>query len=169
VADILGVRITGFLAWAAWRSFYLSLLPGLSTRIRVAVDWLLDLIVSRSIVEIRPSRSTSGAVRLLSGDVVVEPGVEPAGVYVVTSGSFEVTAPAGAAGGAAPDVRRLEPGDCFGLSLDGKPPSAPERVRACEDSTAYFIDKDDLKRLAMVAALVDKRRQTTASTQPESA
>lgn len=83
VADILGVRITGFLAWAARRLFYLSLLPGPSTRVRVAVDWVLDLLVSRSILEIRPSHPASSYIRLLSGDLVIEPGVEPAGIYVV--------------------------------------------------------------------------------------
>ncbi|HEX2360518.1 MAG TPA: FAD-dependent oxidoreductase, partial [Jiangellaceae bacterium] len=164
VADILGVRITGFLAWAAWRLFYLSLLPGLSTRVRVAVDWVLDVFVSRSIVEIRPSHPASSYIRLLSGDIMIEPGVEPAGVYVVISGSFELTVPATAADDVASQSRRLGPGDCFGLSLEGQPPAAPERVRACEDSTAYFIDKGDLKRLAMVAALVERQRQKLAST-----
>ena len=149
VADILGVRITGFLAWAAWRLFYLSLLPGLSTRVRVAVDWLLDLFISRSIVEIRPSHPAGGYIRLFSDDIAIEPGVEPAGVYIVVSGSFELTVPAPAADDAASHSRRLGPGDWFGLSLEGQPPAAPERVRACEDSTAYFIDKSDLKRLAI--------------------
>ena len=65
VADILGVRVTGFLAWAAWRLFYLSLLPGLSTRVRVTIDWMLDLFVSRSIVEIRPSHSDSNYIPIL--------------------------------------------------------------------------------------------------------
>jgi NADH dehydrogenase len=167
VADILGVRITGFLAWSTWRLFYLSLLPGLSTRVRVAVDWVLDVFVSRSIVEIRPSHPASSYIRLLSGDIMIEPGVEPAGVYVVISGSFELTVPATAADDVASQSRRLGPGDCFGLSLEGQPPAAPERVRACEDSTAYFIDKGDLKRLAMVAALVERQRQKLASTQAE--
>jgi NADH dehydrogenase len=169
VADILGVRITGFLAWAAWRLFYLSLLPGLSTRVRVAVDWVLDLFIGRSIVEIRPSGSASSYIHLLSGDVVIEPGLEPAGVYVVISGCFELTAPAIDADDTASQSRRLGPGDCFGLSLDGQPPAALGQVRAREDSAAYFIDKGDLKRLAMVAALVERRQQTIVSTQPEGA
>jgi NADH:ubiquinone reductase (H+-translocating) len=169
VADILGVRITGFLAWAAWRLLYLSLLPGISTRIRVAVDWSLDLVISRSIVEIRPARFTSRYIRLLSGDVVVEPGFEPAGLYVVVSGCFELTSPATAADGAPARTRRLGPGDCFGMSFEGNAPPEPERVHACEDSTAYFVERGDLKRLALVTALLEKRGQTSVRTDPESA
>ena len=56
VADIMGVRISGYPAWVAWRLFYLGLLPGIATRLRVAADWMLDLLVSRSIAEIRAAR-----------------------------------------------------------------------------------------------------------------
>lgn len=166
VADILGIRITGFLAWAAWRLLYLSLLPGLSTRIRVAVDWSLDLIISRSIVEFRSTRTTSRHIRFLPGDLVVEPGSEPDGLYVVVTGCFELTSPATGADGATDQTRRLGPGDCFGVSLEGKAPTEPERVRACEDSTACFVERGDLKRLATVTALIGKQGQT--GKQPES-
>ena len=101
--------------------------------------------------------------------MVIEPEFEPAGVYVVISGSFELTVPATAADDAVSQSRRLGPGDCFGLSFDGQPPAAPGRVRDGEDSTAYFIDKGDLKRLAMVAALVERQRQKLARTQAEGA
>ncbi|MBK8175480.1 MAG: FAD-dependent oxidoreductase [Rhodospirillales bacterium] len=169
VADIRGVRVSGFFAWVAWRLLYLGFLPGLSTRIRVAVDWALDLFISRSIVEIRPARSTSRSLRLLRGDLVIEPGIEPAGVYVVISGSFERTTSAPGEQGASVHTCRLAPGECFGLSLDGTPPPVPEWVRACEDSMAYVIDKSDLKHLAMVSALVEKRGQAIVNKQPERA
>ena len=55
---------------------------------------------------------------------MLEPGFEPAGVYVVTSGAFELTCPAGVDGACVPN-RRLGPGDCFGLSPDGKAPVEP--------------------------------------------
>ncbi|MBK8209863.1 MAG: FAD-dependent oxidoreductase [Rhodospirillales bacterium] len=168
VAEILGVRVTGFLAWAAWKLLYLSLLPGWPMRIRVAIDWSLNLVFSRSIVEIRAAGSESRAIRLLAGDMVLEPGFEPVGVYVVTSGTFELSCPTTDVDEANCPSSRLGPGDCFGLSLDGKPPAEPQRVRACEDSTAYFIDRADLKRLAMVTALLERRAQTAVQVGPES-
>ena len=161
VADILGVRISGFPAWVAWRLFYLSLLPGIATRMRVAADWLLDLLVSRSIAEVRPAQPGSRQVRFLAGDLVIEPGVDPGGIYIVTAGMFEVGANPNAAGGdpddRAPPPRTVGPGGHFGMTLDGAATANNEWVRAREDSTAYFVGKDDLQRFAMVSALIKGR------------
>ncbi len=48
-----GYILTGFLAWALWRSYYLVRLPGLDRRLRVAFDWALDLFFARDIAEFR--------------------------------------------------------------------------------------------------------------------
>jgi len=50
VAEIRGVRFSGALAWAMWRAIYLMKLPGLEKRVRVALDWLLDIAFPRDIV-----------------------------------------------------------------------------------------------------------------------
>ncbi len=163
VAELLGLRISGFPAWVAWRLFYLGLLPGLATRLRVAADWLLDLLVGRSIAELRGTRPSSQPMRFSAGDRVIEPGVAPGGTYVVTSGAFDIRAnapnPSAADGGqdpVSPD-RTVGPGDVFGLPLSGEGTSASEWVCASAPSTAYFIDKDDLHRLQMVFALIKRR------------
>ena len=166
VADIMGVRVSGFLAWVAWRLFYLSLLPGIATRIRVAADWLLDLLVSRSTAEIRPAQLASSQVRFLAGDVVFEPGIDPGGVYVVTAGMFEVgTRPDAAAALDAREralpPRKMGPGGHFGLPLNGAATPPGEWVRASQDSTAYFVCKDDLQCLAMVSALIEPKPDTS--------
>ncbi len=51
--NLLGVRISGVLGWFIWRTLYLSKLVGLSNKIRVVLDWTLDLLVERSISQIR--------------------------------------------------------------------------------------------------------------------
>lgn len=150
VADIRGVRITGFLAWAAWRAFYLSLLPSMSTRVRVAMDWLLDLMVSRNIAEIRATQSLSRHIRFLAGDLVVEPGVDPGGLYVIVSGSFDMEAGANASAAA----NTLGPGATFGMPMSGESAPADVRVTARENATVYFVEKEDLKRFATVSSLV---------------
>lgn len=48
-AEILGRRFSGLLAWFLWRSLYLSKLPGLEKKVRVALDWTLDLLFPRDI------------------------------------------------------------------------------------------------------------------------
>jgi NADH dehydrogenase len=157
IADILGVRITGFFAWAAWRTFYLSLLPSMATRIRVAMDWSLDLIVSRSIAEIRATQAASRYIRFLAGDLVIEPGVDPGGLYVVISGAFDSEMPE------ADQSRTLGPNTCFGMAIGGEAGSDQERITAREDSTVYFVEKSDLKRLAMVSALIKQGDRTKKS------
>jgi NADH dehydrogenase len=54
VAQLPGDRVlTGFWAWFLWRSYYLSRLPGLDRKLRVAFDWTLELIFPRDISELR--------------------------------------------------------------------------------------------------------------------
>ncbi len=50
IAEILGFKCRGFFAWWLWRTIYLSKLPGLERKIRVAIDWTLDLFLPRDIV-----------------------------------------------------------------------------------------------------------------------
>ena len=49
-AEIMGLRFSGLLAWFMWRSIYLSKLPGLEKKVRVALDWTIDLFFPRDIV-----------------------------------------------------------------------------------------------------------------------
>jgi NADH dehydrogenase len=53
VAEIKGFKFSGFFAWWLWRTIYLSKLPGLDRKIRVAFDWTLDLFFPRDIVQLK--------------------------------------------------------------------------------------------------------------------
>ncbi len=57
VASILGLNFSGFLAWWLWRSIYLSKLPGIDRKVRVALDWTLDLLFVKDLVQLRADRS----------------------------------------------------------------------------------------------------------------
>lgn len=50
VAEIWRFQFSGFLAWWLWRTIYLFKLPGLERKLRVAMDWTLDLFFHRDIV-----------------------------------------------------------------------------------------------------------------------
>ncbi len=52
VAEVLGVRLSGFPAWFLWRSVYLLKMPGWSRKVRVALDWTLDLVFPRETVQL---------------------------------------------------------------------------------------------------------------------
>ena len=49
VARVLGFNFSGFFAWWMWRTVYLSKLPGLDKKVRVAFDWTLDLLFPKDV------------------------------------------------------------------------------------------------------------------------
>ena len=56
VAKIFGYKFSGFIAWWLWRTIYLSKLPRLEKKVRVALDWTLDLVFSKDLVQFMPLR-----------------------------------------------------------------------------------------------------------------
>lgn len=53
VANFYGIKFSGFFAWWLWRTVYLFKLPQLDRKVRVALDWTLDLIFARDIVKLK--------------------------------------------------------------------------------------------------------------------
>lgn len=51
VARVFGFNFSGFLAWWLWRTIYLSKLPRLEKKVRVAIDWTLDLLFAKDFVQ----------------------------------------------------------------------------------------------------------------------
>ena len=49
VARVFGFNFSGFFAWWMWRTIYLSKLPGLDKKVRVAFDWTLDLLFPKDV------------------------------------------------------------------------------------------------------------------------
>jgi NADH:quinone reductase (non-electrogenic) len=57
VAEIFGLHFSGIIAWWLWRAIYLSKLPGIQKKVRVALDWTLDLVFSKDLVQLPTLRS----------------------------------------------------------------------------------------------------------------
>ena len=57
VARILGVNFSGFVAWWLWRTIYLLKLPRVEKKVRVALDWTLDVFFSKDFVQYLHERS----------------------------------------------------------------------------------------------------------------
>lgn len=60
-AEIRGYRFSGLAAWLMWRGIYLAKLPGIEKRVRVLLDWLLDLVFPRDIVVTTQARTARSA------------------------------------------------------------------------------------------------------------
>ena len=52
IADVVGLRFTGFLGWFITRSYHLYQLPLFSRKLRVVTDWTTSLFFRRDIVEL---------------------------------------------------------------------------------------------------------------------
>jgi NADH dehydrogenase len=71
VAEIRGLKFSGFFAWWLWRTVYLLKLPGMERKVRVALDWTLDLFFPRDIVYLRPLHSASGAEAMVGSEPIL--------------------------------------------------------------------------------------------------
>jgi hypothetical protein len=72
VGDLLGIKVHGFIAWWIWRSYYLSNLPTIQKKLRVMVDWSIDLFFKRDITRIRTYTEEKGLKTGLSEAEVIQ-------------------------------------------------------------------------------------------------
>jgi NADH dehydrogenase len=56
IATIFGINLHGFVAWWIWRSIYLVKIPRLDKRIRILLDWTVDLFFDRDISRLKVLR-----------------------------------------------------------------------------------------------------------------
>jgi NADH:ubiquinone reductase (H+-translocating) len=52
VATMLGIRLRGFVAWFAARTYHLAMMPGLARRLRLMADWTVGLFFGRAAAEL---------------------------------------------------------------------------------------------------------------------
>ena len=53
IATVLGMNISGFWAWLIWRNVYLSKIPTFDKKLRVFLDWTIDLFFDRDISRLK--------------------------------------------------------------------------------------------------------------------
>jgi len=51
VANVMGWKFSGVLAWVMWRMIYLSKLPRFEKKVRVAVEWSMDVLFPKDLVQ----------------------------------------------------------------------------------------------------------------------
>ena len=149
VADTMGFRMSGVLAWLMWRAFYLGMLPGMVTKIRVVIDWVMDLFAARNLGQISELKTGSAKfMRYTKGQTVFEPGMTANGFYTIVEGSFGICIES--AKGGETFKRILKKGDHFGERVLFRPDKRMHtgRVEALEDSVVLRLEKQDFWNLA---------------------
>ena len=165
VAEVRGVKFSGLLAWLLWRAVYLSKLPGRERRVRVWLDWMLDLTVKKDIVQLQVERTNAVVpAHFEPGQEIVRQNEVGRRFYIITSGTVEVvqTLP----DGSETVLRTQSAGEYFGeLALLGEG-RRTATVRCVTPVEVVGLDRADFLTLTAhlrslrenVAAMMAQRR-----------
>ena len=146
VAQVMGLRLSGFAAWWLWRTIYLMKLPGWERRLRVALDWTLDLFFPRNLVQLRVFRTEKvDRAHYEPGEVIVRQGEIGDRFYVVGKGAVEVIREEG---GRSTALATLGPGEYFGEVALLKDLPRTATVRALEPTDVLAIGRGDFRAVA---------------------
>jgi NADH dehydrogenase len=168
VAEIFGIRLSGFLAWLMWRAIYLMKMPGFDRKIRVSAAWFLDLLLPADIVQLKTEQSPGiGREHFEPNQVIFHQGDRGDRLYVVVDGEVEVVQEEP---GKAPHVlARLGPGECFGemALVDDRPRMAT--VRSVTSVNVLTLDQEAFSALfahlpplrGLFQQLIERRRQAS--------
>ncbi|MEH6518909.1 MAG: FAD-dependent oxidoreductase [Halioglobus sp.] len=155
VAEIAGVRVSGLLAWLLWRGAYISMLPGFSTRLRVALNWLFDYFLPRNIVQIsNREHSAAQFYHYAKGDIVCKAGQLIDGFYAVVDGALESRVPDAAMG--EDFVRLIGPGDHWGERCLVEDLTIQGTLVALEHSRVLVLKKSDFTNICAALPVVDQ-------------
>jgi NADH dehydrogenase len=113
IAQIGGWKLSGVGAWFLWRAVYFMKLPGLRSRVRVAMDWMLDLLFPRDITKVEFHRTdVLQRAHFAQGEVIIRQGDVADCFYLIESGQVEIIKEVT---GNTPECLRLcSAGDTFG-------------------------------------------------------
>ena len=162
VAEIFGMRVSGFIAWILWRSVYLSKLPSLARKLEVLGDWTWHAMFPPDIVQLQLSRTGGvGLAHFAPGEFIFHKGDPVGNIFAIQSGTAEVYLEE-----SSPPVVILKPGDRFGadaLLLNGKGAHLVS-VKAETPLDLITLRRDDFERMALSDAEVRKglRRASSA-------
>jgi len=146
VAEILGFRVSGFLAWWLWRTIYLMKLPGFDRKLRVATDWTLDLILPPDIVQLKTEKPLAiHREHFEANEVIFREGDRGDSLYVVVDGEVEVSR--SLPGQEAVTLARLGRGDCFGEIALVKEAPRSATVRTCCRVDVLVMDREAFQTL----------------------
>ncbi len=165
VAEILGVRVSGFVAWLIWRCVYLIKMPGFSQKVRVASDWFIALLFPPDLVQLKVA-SPRGifAQHLEPGEIVFNQGDLGDSVYVIQTGECEVLRERD---GKQDRIALLGSGDYFGEMAVLADLTRGATVRAVKPVNVLVIPKDEFDLLKENVPVFDQFFRELAESRAE--
>jgi len=172
-AEVLGLKVSGFLAWWLYRTYYLYQLPRLERKVRVLTDWTLELFFHRDIVRMDIARSQGiSRSHYEPGQLIYREGDLARNFYTILNGQVQVVRNDN---GEDTPVAILGAGEYFGevSLLQGIRHTAS--VRALDTTDLLVMSGADFKALAtsstqFAESLADvMQRRLSGNRPPESA
>jgi NADH dehydrogenase len=154
VAELFGLRFSGFLAWWLWRSAFLAKIPSLAQKLKVGIDWAWELVFARDLSHFRATQSDPVArVHFAPGEVLFEGDRAVHDLWSIEQGEVDIVQRH--AGGADEPLATLRAGSVLGAAtLEGfMDPRLQVRARTAVD--AWVLGADSLRRLSSALAPVE--------------
>jgi NADH dehydrogenase len=175
VAHIMGVRVSGLLAWFLWRGIYLMKMPGLNRKFRIGLDWVVAMLFPPDLVQLNV-HAASAIIRqhFEAGEIVFNQGDLGDNVYVIEKGQCEVVQDRGAG---EQHVADLGAGDYFGEMAVLEDASRNATIRVTKPMDVLLIPKKDFNQLKssvpafgdVFRELAERRRRGTSTSAATSA
>jgi NADH dehydrogenase len=160
VVQLGGIRITGLLAWMLWRGLYIGMLPHFSTRLRVALNWLFDYFMPRTIVQMAHAESSAlTRTHYREGEVVYERGELIPGFFIVMDGKFKLSLQT-KDGSIIEKI--LNKGDHGGDQVIQASSLTLGKLEALEKGELLFINRDDFTQLCEVIPVISAHLNVNA-------
>src|SRR5262249_19632372 len=149
VAEVFGVRLSGFPAWLLWRSAYLGKMPTLIRKIEVALDWAGSILFPPNVVQLQLARTLKvGRAHFSAGEYVFRKGDAAKSFYMIERGSAGVYIDESRAA-------LLNAGDHFG-EVAGNNATQVVSVKAETALDVTLLGSNDLRRLTDRLAAVKR-------------
>ena len=169
VAQVLGVNVSGFLAWFLWRTIYLMKLPSWGRRLKVAASWTFDLFLPPELVQLKLDNAVGVAHEHFEpGQEIFRQGDLGDRIYIISRGKAEVVHDEG---GREIPLALLGPGEYFGEMALLNQTTRSATVRCLESLDVLSIPKREFSVLAAnlpalresFEQLMKQRRKATES------
>jgi NADH:quinone reductase (non-electrogenic) len=145
VAQILGMKISGLLAWILWRAIYLMKIPGMTSKVRISIDWFIHLLFPPDLAQTKMQQESGIKNQHFEpGDFIFHQGDLGDSVYVIERGECDVIKEEN---GLTRTLATLSPGDYFGEMALLSDKSRNATIQARTAMEVLLIPKGDFDML----------------------
>ncbi len=155
VAELFGLRFSGFIAWWLWRSAFLVKIPSLVQKLKVGFDWAWELVFPRDLSHFRPSVSDPvNQQHYAAGETLLRHDQVLKEIYCIESGEAEVVRVG--ADGAIESLLTLPEGSLVGEATLADFAGTAVSVRAKSALDVVVLGKTSLSKLSSALKPVEE-------------